>query len=173
MPDVNEVIMDEIISEQKSHAADAAPPPTKEERKQELNFVMEKLRHLENQQYSGAAPLTPKAALLDLSDLKAKYPEAEFRFVNVSSPDGAIRRQTTGWTRLPESEGGRMVGPELAVFFTSKGNRAAQVESMNKLHKARLEAHKAEVERAAEKIAKELRDVHGIRIDASQLLISE
>lgn len=143
------------------------------EAKQKLDLLTEALRHVEAQHLSGAPDLTPKDVLLDLSDLQAKHPEMHFRWTNIKAPGKADRRRLDGYIRLPESEGGRELGGEVAIFVTSKKIYDMRVDRIIKMNKQRLQAHRAEVEQAVEAVARELRDKYGLKIDTKRILVDE
>lgn len=176
-------VMTEIQEHQKNpqtkeaEAAGLAAEDLKSKKQAEASESMRNLQkaldHLEAQHLSGTPDLTPKEVLLDLSDLQQKHPEMHFRFVNIKAPGKADRRRLDGYIRLPESEGGREVGGEVAVFVTSKKIFDMRVQRVKDLNKARLQAHRAEVEGAVEAIARELRDKYGLKIDAARILVDE
>jgi hypothetical protein len=154
-------------------AQEGGAQKSQSEKKASLDALTAALQHIEAQQISGAAVLTPKEVLLDLSDLKAKHPDKHFRWVNIRAPGNADRRRLDGYLRLPESDGGKELGGELAVFVTTQRiheHREAKIKQMNK---DRLQAHKAEVERAVEAVAKELRDKYGLKIDPERILVND
>lgn len=118
---------------------------------------------------SGAVPNATKSDLLDLSEIAAKHPDKVVRFVNVANPDKVSRRLKKGWTKLAEGDGGKQVG-NLAVFAIDKatilGYRTAK-----KIHQKNLLVQfKAEDHAMAERMAKVLRDRHGIDIDPKRLI---
>lgn len=152
---------------------EAAQSAKAAEARQELDNLSKALAHVEAQSLSGAPELTPKEIMLDLSDLKAKHPDKHFRWVNIKAPGVAERRRLDGYLRLPESEGGRELGGEVAVFVTTERLHEHRVAQIEKLTKDRLSAHRAEVEQAAEAVARELRDKHGLRVDVGRLLVDE
>lgn len=157
----------------KEAAQDAAAAATQEAKKANLDLLAQTLEHIEAQTLSGAAVLTPKEVLLDLSDLKAAHPDRHFRWVNIKAPGNADRRRLGGYIRLPESEGGRQLGGEIAVFVTTQRifeHHEAKIKSDNK---KRLQAHRAEVENAVEAVARELRDKYGLKVDADRILVDE
>lgn len=157
----------------KEAAQDAAAKSTQDAKKQNLDLLSETLRHIEAQTLSGAPTLTPKEVLLDLSDLKAKHPDRHFRWVNIKAPGNADRRRLDGFIRLPESEGGRELGGEVAIFVTTKRIHEHREAEIKKANKQRLNAHRAEVENAVEAVARELRDKYGLKIDADRILVDE
>lgn len=169
MPEKTEV-MTEILS---LDAGAKSEKPSVSEAKSNLDSLTKALNHLEAQQLSGAPTLTPKDVMLDLSDLKKQHPDKHFRWVNIKSPGAADMRRVNGYIRVPESEGGRQLGDELAIFACSQGNKDRQLANHKRLNEARLLAHKADVEKIADDIARELRDKHGIKVNAERLLITE
>jgi hypothetical protein len=77
-----------------------------------------------------------------------------------------------GYERVPLAEGGRQVG-NLAPFALPKEKYQERVAEITRKNKERLESHKTEVERIAEGVARELRDKHGISVNAGRILINE
>lgn len=163
----------EAQAEQAGLAAELAEKERSAAAGESLSLLKQTLEHVENQMFSGAPNLTPKDVLLDLSDLAAKHPEMHFRWVNIRAPGKADRRRLDGYIRLPASEGGRELGGEIAVFVTSKKIHESRVQRIKDLNKARLKAHRAEVENAVEAIAKELRDKYGLKVDPGRILVDE
>lgn len=157
----------------KEAAQDAAAQATQEAKKRNLELLNETLKHIEAQTLSGVAVLTPKDVLLDISDLKAKHPDKHFRWVNIKAPGIADRRRLDGFIRLPESEGGRELGGEVAIFVTTERIYEHRVERIKAENKKRLQAHRAEVENAVEAVARELRDKYGMQINADRILVDE
>lgn len=143
------------------------------EAKTTLEALEAALAKIEAQTLSGAPNLTPKDVLLDLSDLQAKHPDMHFRWANIRAPGKADRRRLDGYIRLPESEGGRELGGEVAVFVTSKKIYDARFQRVRDMNKARLNAHRAEVEQAVESVARELRDKYGLKVDTKRILVDE
>jgi hypothetical protein len=113
---------------------------------------------------SGAVPNTPKATLLDASDVQASHNEKRVRWVNINNPAKVQDRLQQGYTRIPLAEGGREVG-DLALFEIPREGYDARVADLARQNRQRLEAHKMDMERAAEGIARELRDKHGLKVD--------
>ncbi len=121
---------------------------------------------------SGAISNQPKQQMLDASDVQKKHPDKRIRWVNTGNPEKAQSRQAQGYERIPAAEGGRQVG-NLALFGLKKSEYERRVKAQEKMNKDRLSAHKVEAERQAESIARELRDKHGISVDAERILIRE
>ena len=175
---------DQVMSEIQQHqgtaagaakeaAQDAAAAATQTAKKANLDLLAETLKHIEAQTLSGAAVLTPKEILLDLSDLKAKHPDRHFRWVNIKAPGNADRRRLNGYIRLPENEGGRELGGEVAIFVTTQRRHEHHEADLKKHNKQRLQAHRAEVENAVEAVARELRDKYGLVVDTKRILVDE
>lgn len=156
-----------------AHAKEVKDQMKDADKKANLDLLGDALRHIEAQTLSGAAVLTPKDILLDLSDLQVNHPDRHFRWVNIKAPGNADRRRLNGWLRLPESEGGREIGGEVAVFVTTMRMHEHNVAKLKKENKQRLNAHRAEVENAVEAVARELRDKYGLKIDAERILVDE
>lgn len=163
----------EAVAETIGLAKEELDSQRREENRQTLDNLDKALEHLENQQFSGAPNLTPKDVLLDLSDLQAAHPDKHFRWVNIRAPGKADRRRLDGYIRLPVSVGGKDLAGEVAVFVTSKKIFEAREQRIKDANKARLKAHRAEVERAVESIAKELRDKYGLKINPDRILVDE
>lgn len=174
---MSESVMKEIQQHQgtskPAHTEEVKKQASQAEAKSNLDALSQALAHIEAQTLSGAPSLTPKEVLLDLSDLKAKHPDKHFRWVNIKAPGNADRRRLDGYIRLPESDGGRELGSELAVFVTTKRIHDHKLAQLAKANEARLRAHRAEVENVAEGVARELRDRYGIKVDLDRIFVNE
>lgn len=138
--------------------------------KAELELMIDRAAQLERTTgNSGVIPNAPKAALLNVDSVQLRHPTKRIKWVNVKNTEKAQLRESTGYTRLPITEGGRQVG-DLALFSLPRDVYEARVKDVEEKNKARLQAHKTEVEAAAEGIMRELRDRHGIK---ANILISE
>jgi hypothetical protein len=173
MPESTMKEMDAAAMAAAAGKAEGEGPKSSQEKKATLDALSAALQHIEAQTLSGAAVLTPKEILLDLSDLQAKHPDKHFRWVNIRAPGVADRRRLDGYLRLPESDGGKELGGELAVFVTTKRLHEHRVAQHQKTTEERLQAHRAEVERIADGVARELRDKYGIKVDPSRLFVNE
>lgn len=144
------------------------------DKKQELREAQEALARQERTTgQSGAVPRMPKEAMLDASDVQAQHPDKHLRWVNTRNAEKAESRKLEGYERLSEAEGGRALGTELALFAIPKARHDARVREQNERSAALMTAHRAEVERAAESAARELRDRHGVRVRERDLIINE
>lgn len=121
---------------------------------------------------SGAVPLTPKAQLLSIGDLAEKNPDKHYRFVNVGNSEKAELRQASGYERVPAADGGKQVG-NMALFAIPREEYDRRTAELQRVNKERLSVARSDMERAAEGIARELRDRHGINVDAERILIRE
>lgn len=121
---------------------------------------------------SGAIPNTRKRDLLDANDTVKSNPDKHYRWVNVQNTDKATRHVEGGYRRVPDSEGGKQVG-NLALFSIPKEVAERRESEIKRLNQARLDAHRTEVIREAEKLSKHMRDQHGVDIPVSKFLIDE
>lgn len=143
------------------------------DKKSQLTEMTKKLETQERTEGgSGAVPNTPKRMLLDASELQKKNPDKHYRWVNIGTSDKAQSRQVQGYEKVSASEGGRQVG-NLALFAVPRQQFEQRVAAIEKLGRDRLNAHKADVEQMADSIARELRDRHGIQVDAERIIIRE
>ena len=118
---------------------------------------------------SGAVPNATKTSLLDLTELEARHPDKEFRFVNTGNPDKVSRRKKLGWERLSEAEGGKQLG-DLAVFAISKPRLKELRFAKLKRHQELLVSFKKEDHHLAERYSKILKDRYGIDISPQRLI---
>jgi len=168
------------MSDDKKIATDAAsgvikkaPVQSDTEKKAELNRMTQAADRIERTTgSSGAVPLAPKGMLLDASDVSKTMEDKRLRWVNVNSVEKAQGRTAQGYERIPAAEGGRQVG-NLALFSLSREAYEQRVAAVAKLGEERLNAHKAEVEQMADAVARELRDRHGIQVNAERIIIRE
>lgn len=154
-------------------AAEAKPPMTAAERVAEGRRLREQLAQLERTTGpSGAIPLTPKQQMLDASEVQAKMPGRRIRWCNVNNPDKMAARKAQGYERIPDVEGGRQVG-NLALFALPRPIYEERVAANAAENKRRLSAHKTDMERIADGLARELHDRHGIDVSPERLLYKE
>jgi len=138
--------------------------------------VKEQLAALNKQEAKtipGAPLAMPKEMLLELTPEAAADKENHYRFINVKSADNALRRQSQGYEIVPEGEGGKRLGAEMALARTPVANYEARKKSFEKLGKQRLEAHKTEVQAVVQSVVRELRDKHGISVDERRIFVDE
>jgi len=119
---------------------------------------------------SGAVVNTPKGVLLDARDVEAKHPDRRLRWVNLRNLDKVAARVAEGYVRLPDSEDGRHIGDDYALFSLPRGEYEKKIEAGRQLRALRLRMHKTEFERVVEGVAREMRDKHGINVSAEDLM---
>lgn len=139
-------------------------------KKAELEAEIKRLNELENKSVPGARPRTPRAQMLDASDVEAKDPDNVYRFVNIRDSQKAAVRIEDGYKKVPTEEGGRTLGDEFALMRVSKERHAELKANVDKLTAFRESAHIREMENAAEGVARQLRDQHGLNIDPRHIL---
>jgi hypothetical protein len=121
---------------------------------------------------SGASPNAKRADMLDESELQAANPDKRYRWGSLRNEQKMQRRLNEGYERVPVTEGGRQVG-NLVLLAVPREVHDRKVAADKALREARLHAHKGEVEKMAEAVAKELRDKHGFKINSKEFLISD
>ena len=144
-----------------------------EDKAQELRLMKERLEQMESTKIPGATTLTPKQALLDASEVEKEHPDKHIRWVNVGSKEKAQSRVTEGYRLLDANQGGRSLGDELALMHIPKQLYDEKVARIKHETERRRKAHKDEVHRAVEGVARELRDRHDINIDVDRLMVDE
>lgn len=130
-------------------------------------------RRTEARTVPGAVPRTPRQLMLDASAVQEKHPDKHLRWVNIKDPQKAESRQMDGYTRLTSEEGGKQLGSELVLMGAPRELVEARIADERKLNRERLEAPKRMMQEAAEGIARELRDNHGINVDPSRIFVNE
>lgn len=131
------------------------------------------LRRQEDKEVPGLKPRTPRQRILDASEVQARHPDKHIRWVNIKDPEKAEARKEDGYTRLTSEEGGRQIGDQAALFSIPKEQAVQKKREIREENESRLNAHKADMRRAAEAGAKDLRDNHGLSVSADRLLIDE
>lgn len=134
---------------------------------------LQALRRQEEKEVPGLRIRTPRQRLLDASEAQAKNPDSHVRWVNIKDGEKAEARKEDGYRRLTSEEGGRQIGDQAALFAIPKEQAAQKRREIMEENEARLNAHKAEMRRAAEQGAQQLRDQAGISVSADRLLIDE
>ncbi len=139
-------------------------------KKAELEAEIARLNNLEAKSVPGARPRTPRAQMLDASDVEAKDPDNVYRFVNIRDPQKAAAKIEDGYKKVPTEEGGRTLGDEFALMRVSKERHAELKANVDKITAFRESAHVREMENAAESVARQLRDQHGLNVDPRHIL---
>lgn len=142
-------------------------------RKAELEAEMKRLAALEAKTVPGAPVLMPKARLLDTRQVEAKHPEYRYRWGALQNPDKMAVRKDEGYEVVPESEGGRTLGGQAVLLRIPREEYERRVKEIDRVGKARLEAHKVEFQRVVEGVARELRDKYGLKETTLERLLKE
>lgn len=155
--------MEELKAAREAHAAAAAA----------AGITKEKLDTIERTTVPGLVIRTPRARVLDARETQAKHPDKHVRWVNIKDAEKAEARKEEGYKRLTTEEGGRQIGDQAALFAIPKGQADQKKADIKAEGLARLDAHKAAMQRAAEEGAKALRDQAGLNVSAERLLIND
>lgn len=143
------------------------------ERKAAVTAELKRLEALEAKTVPGAPILTPKAMLLDARDVEAKNPDYRYRWGSSQNSDKMAVRRAEGYEVVPESEGGRSLAGHAVLMRIPRAEYERRVQSIEKVNKARLEAHKVEFQRAVEGVARELRDRYGLKETTLERLLKD
>jgi hypothetical protein len=158
--------------------AEAAEQPSDSDRVASIQKQIEELKHESSKEFGGAESNAPAKSYLDATPLEKANPDKYYRYANIRNPQKATRRFTRdGFKRVSEDEA-REAG------VTAKAGNLVLAECPREVHEerkrrqketadARLEAHNVMVTKAAEAIAKELRDKHGLKVPVERLLVKE
>jgi hypothetical protein len=133
--------------------------------------IIARQREMLDRAVPGANVLTPKAQMLDASDVQARHPDKALRWVNIRDPQKAASRQLEGYETLSESEGGRRLGDELALMAAPRDQIEAKREAIRRVTAERLTAHNDEMEQIADNVAKVMRDRYGVTVDPKRILV--
>lgn len=158
-----------------------AVPPTEEAQsrtREAIKALQEKLRRQEAKEVTGAVGMTPKTRMMDARAIEAQHPDRHFRYVNQTDPAKVQLRRDRGYEPVSEAEAAAAgvsarLGTELVLMSVPRQKFDEQVEKYKKAHEARLQAHKADVTKAAEAIVRELKDKHGLNVPMDRLLVDE
>jgi len=147
--------------------------PTTADRKAVITEIKKKLDRSEAKSTPGAAILAPKQRLLDARDVERRHPDKRVRWVSLKNPDKMLSREMEGYSILPKEEGGKRLGEDLVLMSIPRERYEARVKAQDKLTMARTKQHKTEMVALAERLARELKDAHGIDINVDRLLVNE
>ena len=158
----------------KPTAKDLAAETDKPDAKTVLDQETKRLESVERTQIYGAPSLQPKQRLLDASDVQENHPDKHLRWVNIANQEKAdARTQTEGYQSLPDDEGGRQLGDRLKLMWIPKDQADAKRKRIDAESERRMEAHKGEMQRAVEGVARQLRDKHNLDVDVNRLFVDE
>lgn len=118
---------------------------------------------------SGVVANTPKGKLFDASDVERQHPDKHLRWVNLKNEDALSSRVADGYSRLSETEGGRHIGSDYALFAIPRGEYDVRKAAIKSLGQMRLNMHKTDFERVVAGVARELQ-ARGLDITAKDLL---
>lgn len=136
-----------------------------------LEEIKAKLNRLEaTTGSSGAIPRAPKQMLLDASDVAAKKPDKRLRWLNLRSPEKMAGRLADGYRVIPNDEGGRRLGDEMVLAEMPREIHEERVAALDKRNRDLVDAPRREFENAVEGVARSMRDNHGIKVTAEQLM---
>lgn len=131
-------------------------------------------RRVEAKTVPGATPRAPRQQMLDSAKaVQDRHPDKRVRWVNMRDPQKVESRQMDGYQRLTSEEGGKQLGNELVLMAAPRELVEAREANERQINRDRLEAPKRMMQEAAEGIARELRDRHGINVDPSRLFVNE
>jgi hypothetical protein len=149
-----------------------------QEKREALKALKEKLDRTERTTgRSGAIESTPKQKMFDISGIKEKNPNKHYRYVNTSDAAKAQLRVEQGYVAVPEEEcreaGVRPSVGEGRLMELPRERAEERREEIREMGERRLKASRTEVRQAAEAVARELRDKHGIDLPLERLLVDE
>lgn len=134
---------------------------------------LQALRRREDKEVPGLKIRTPRQRVLDAREVQAKHPDKHVRWVNTKDAEKAEARKEDGYQRLTSEEGGRHIGDQAALFAIPKEQAAQKRKDIQDENAARLDAHRASMQRAAEEGARQLRNKAGLNVSAERLLIND
>lgn len=140
-------------------------------KKAELMAEIKRLTELENRTVAGAPVRTPKARMLDFGAVEKKDPDHHYRLVNIKDPEKVASRVEDGYVKVAESEGGRSLGGEFALMKQPVAQYHERKAREAQSNRDREGAAVRIMEQASESAARELRDNHGLRVRAEDILI--
>lgn len=146
--------------------------------KARIGELREKMKRLEATEVPGAPSRMQPGDVLNVDALKEVHPESHFRFVNPTDPQKIANRRRRGYVPVTDEEAAAVdlkakVGNDAILMKQPAEMHEQEVKRLAQLNKERLDAHKAEVTRAAEAVARELHDKHGIDVPVERLMVNE
>lgn len=139
----------------------------------ELEAQRKQLQNIEDKNVPGLRVRTPRAKMLDISEVQKKHPDKHLRWVSIREEEKAEARKEEGYTRLTAEEGGRQIGKELVLMGIPKEVAQQRKRDQEERNALLLDAHKVTMRNEAESAARYLRDQAGLKVDADTILISE
>jgi hypothetical protein len=140
---------------------------------EELKAQRAQLDRIEELNVPGLRVRTPRARMLDVSEVQKQHPDKHLRWVSTREEEKPESRKEEGYMRLTAEEGGRSIGKELVLMAIPKEKAQQRVRDQEEQNALLLDAHKVTMQREAEAGAKFLRDQAGLKVNAGDLLITE
>ena len=141
----------------------------------EARKAREALERQEQVQEPGATSLQGKGELLSAREAKAHPANKGYhlRWVNTSVPEKIQVRKLEGYEVVPESEGGKKLGTEYILMRLPVAKADAKKKALKEKGRVWLAAHKGEMQKTAEEVAKILRNQYGFTSSEASLLVEE
>jgi hypothetical protein len=154
------------------------PESSREEMRKKITALADQLRRAEAKTVSGAGSQTPKQRLLSVSTIEKANPDWHYRYVNMTDPEKVKLRRDRGYVPVSDEEAKKFDiaarhGNDLVLMKIPRADHEKRLAELDAVNYARLNAHKAEVAGAAERIVRELKDKHGIDMDLNRFLVSD
>lgn len=146
-------------------------------RKEVLEELKSKLERAEAKEVPGAPQMEPKGQMLDATEYEARHDDKYIRWCNTTNKEKMEQRRLDGFQPVSE-EAAKEAGVsaqlgEMRLMEQSRERHEARVKRQEQVNADRLKQHNRDVEAAAEAVAKQLRDRHGINVDTDRLLVRE
>lgn len=141
----------------------------------EARRARELLQRQEDVQEPGAPSLLGKGELMNPREA-LKHPankDMHLRWVNTTVPEKVQSRKLEGYEVVPESEGGKKLGTEYVLMRLPEAKAAQKRKMLKERGRVWLAAHKGEMQKTAEQVAKILRDQYGFTSSEANLLVDE
>ena len=135
--------------------------------------ALDNAKALEDKLVPGARTRTPRARMLEAPEAVAKNPDKVLRWGNMRDPEKMETHKMDGYARLTSEEGGKQLGNELVLLGIPKKLAEERVAEQKQRTAELMQAHTRTMEGVAESVARQLRDRHGISVDASRILVNE
>ena len=132
--------------------------------------VLAKLQRQEAKEVSGAPSRTPKQMMLDASEAKEQNPDKHLRWVSLKDTNKLTSRKAEGYVAIDEEKGGKALGDELVLMGMPKELYEQRLARQKEEAARRISQHNKDWENLAEATARELRDKHGLKVDAKNLM---
>jgi hypothetical protein len=154
---------------------DTPPAPSAMDKIIEARQERERLNRLEQTTVPGAETLVSKSILLDPREAREHPANKGFklRWVNTSLPEKIQSRKLEGYEVVPDAEGGKRLGTEYVLMRIPESKANAKKAALREKGRVWLAAHKNEMERTADEVAKILQSKYGFGEKEAKILIDE